>query len=215
MPSATSSADFRVQAEGQTTLPSPPLPFTFAKRDTLFDRRESYWRVEPDQLVVFRPKTGETRIAWAEITGLRLSFAPSQVVPDRYRVIVTTARGKFAIDNTHFVSLGNFEPRSEAYRTMLGALIDRLRVAQPNLRVSIGSRPLAYWGQVIGLTLLFAVLGFTLVFFVPDGGLSWLQLVKIGLILVALPLLYRWARLARPIRTTLDSIPVSAYPHNK
>lgn len=175
----------------------------YAKRANAFVAGEDIWTVTPDALVRTAPGGETSRLVWSTVTEVRVAYAPTRMKFGRY-LISLRARGgeRWTIDNQHFAGIGDFEDRSDRFSPFVLACIERIAALAPQATARIGSSSAAYWSQLIFVSAMFALL--VMVILLLPGSLSWLILVKLGLILAMLPVLIRWIGRARPRRVSLD-----------
>lgn len=175
----------------------------YAKRANAFVAGEDVWTVTPDALVRTAAGGGASRLVWSEVTGVRVAYAPTRMKFGRYLISLSAGGGeRWTIDNQHFAGIGNFEDRSDRFTPFVLACIERIAALAPQATARIGSSTAAYWSQLIFVSAMFVLLA-TVILLMP-GSLSWLILVKLGLIVAMLPVLIRWIGRARPRRVDLD-----------
>lgn len=172
----------------------PPLPsphssapvrnVTHAVRPSVLDAETTWW-LGPDAL---RPGD-RNAIPYADIAELRLSFDPTRFDSRRYRCSIRLRDGRTAtISSSHYVSLAQFEDRSQTYEPLVRALVARAADANPGIRLRAGRRPFVYFLEhafLLGAILL-AIAVFEAVDPTPPSERSWLG---IALIVSFLPLL--------------------------
>ncbi|MBI1407413.1 MAG: hypothetical protein GC145_14975 [Caulobacter sp.] len=177
---------------------------TYAKRETVFERGEHQWRVEPQALVWIQPGGESLTILWRDVTSLRAAFAPTKWKPWRHLIEIRTRQGRrLTIDNSHFRKAGDFEDRSASFRPFALAVIERVGAAAPEARGWVGASPGGYAGQ-----LLFMVLGLgamILVLIALPLPLPGVVLIKLALIAVSLPTAALWAIRARPRQAAITA----------
>lgn len=173
------------------------MTISYCKRENMFEKGESAWRVEDDALVCVKPDGGTLRHVWREVTALRVRFRPTTAKPWLHEFTLETARGSVTVDNGHFAGLGNFEDRSASYTPFVRAAIGRVRTLAPQAQVQIGSPPVRYWTQLgFAAVSLFFVAVLILIFAPALWPLA--VLVKLGVIAYGLLLLPKWIRRNRP-----------------
>lgn len=175
----------------------------YAKRSNAFVAGEDVWTVTPDALVRTAPGGETSRLVWSDVTAVRVAYAPTRMKFGRYLISLGARSGeRWTIDNQHFAGIGNFEDRSDRFTPFVLACIERIAALAPRATARIGSSAAAYWSQLIFVTAVFILL-VTVILLMP-GSLSWLILVKLGLIVAMLPVLFRWIGRARPRRVSLE-----------
>lgn len=182
---------------------------SYSKRESFFEKAEHLWTIDGSGLHITR-QGSTSHIHFASITRLRLSYAPTQLKANRYTCEVFVSNGaRFEIDNMHFYGIGDFEDRSESYCAMVSDLLLHIAQDRPDFMVDIGSG--AYW-LLVGF--LMAAYGAFLWVINVATEASWniSALVKLGIVLVTLPLLVAWLISARPRRARIDAVPPEAVP---
>lgn len=174
-----------------------------ARRENVFEKAERRWFIDADGLRRTIPGQPDPVLAWAEVVELRLTYAPTRFKPWRHKLTLRSRRETWVIDNVHFKGVGDFEDRSATFNPLVLACVERVREAAPGAIGRLGSAPLAYWAQLIFVTAAFALLAMVIVAFpVNFSGLIW---VKLGLIVVSLPVLFGFAIRSWPRRAPLDA----------
>jgi hypothetical protein len=187
----------------------------YRKRQNLFEATETEWRAEDDALIVTDASGKVIRLPWQEVAGIRLAYAPTRAKTWRYVFVLHFRNGrKIDIDNAHFAGIGNFEDRSETYVPFVRAALARIRALAPEARARAGSATMSYV-----LNLGFVVLSFGLLAFVlftlptPLDYLSGSSFIKLGIVIILVPVLFRWVVKARPRGIRLDALPKDALPN--
>ncbi len=190
-----------------------PSPLTYAKRESILEQVSREWRLEPDMLVAALP-TLTQRLPLNQVTAIRLSFAPTEYKPWRYRCVVKLKDGRRTeFDNGHFAGVADFTDQSAAYRAFVLALLEQLRAASPAARLEIGETTSAYMGQIALVTVAAAALLLVLMLTAGAAVVLGPVLWNAAFILISLPLLLAWLRRARPRRINLDDpLPPDALP---
>jgi len=180
----------------------------YSRRESLFEKAERAWTVDASSLHVSRPGRDGVAVRFADITRLRLSYAPTRLKPNRFACTVFARDGRtFSTDNMHFRGLADFEDRSDSYRAMVEALLDGISADRPEFKVDIGAS--GWW---IVLVLLVAAYVAVAVLLMLAGG--WLMAAVIGLpgLAISLPLLLRWLKHTRPRIAPIGALPPDALP---
>jgi hypothetical protein len=191
-------------------------PVVYRRRGGAVSRGEREWRVEDDALVSVGPSGRERRYPWRDIVAVRLCQDPKRAKPFRYVFELRPRHDrKVAIVNAHCIARGQFEERSASYTPFVRAALERVAAANPDARVLIGETPKRYF-----LLLLAALLGLGLLAFLlvavrtPIDALPspFGALVKLSIILLMLPIFWRWVLGAMPRGVAMDAIPPRALP---
>lgn len=182
---------------------------SYSKRESFFEKAEHLWTVDDAGLHITR-QGYTSHVRFSSIARLRLSYAPTQLKANRYTCEVFVSKGfKFEIDNMHFYGIGDFEDRSESYCAMVNDLLAHIAQERQDFMVYIGSG--AYW-LLVGF--LMAAYGAFLwaINLATEASWNLSALVKLGIVVVTLPLLAAWLISARPRRVRIHAIPPEAMP---
>lgn len=185
---------------------------TYSKRKNLFEKGEREWRLEDKALVARDTKGAEQRYPFDQVKSVRLSFTPTNNTPFRHVTIIGMKDGrKVEFDNVHFAGVATFEDRSATYTPFARETVERIAKYSPTAEAHQGAPMGGYIGLIVLMVLVFAVLGLALLI-VPVGDWSGIVWVKIGILLLFLPMLWQWVRKARPRGMKLTDIPADALP---
>jgi hypothetical protein len=187
---------------------------TYRRRSGVVARGEREWRVDDDALVSRSASGREQRIPWRDVIGVRLCSEPHRSKPWRYVFELQQKNGrKVGIDNAHFVKMGSFEERSGDYKAFVRAALERVAVANPKAKALIGETPRRYFFLVLaGLFGLIAVSYALIVVHTPLDQYAFAPLVKFAVIVLMLPIFWRWIFGAMPRGVALSEIPERALP---
>jgi hypothetical protein len=188
-------------------------PVTYRRRRGPVSRSEREWRVEEDALVT-RGAGRERRYRWSEIVSVRLCSSPSRGRPWRYVFELQPKHNrKIVIDNAHYLGARAFEERSESYTPFVRAAIARWATEHPKGRALIGETPKRYFFLLIAALLAFVALAYVLVAVpTPLDTLPYIGLLKFAIILLMLPVFWRWVLKEMPRGVAPDEIPPRALP---
>jgi hypothetical protein len=187
---------------------------TYRRRSGVVARGEREWRVEADALVSRAASGREQRVPWREVIAVRLCSEPHRNKPWRYVFELQQRNGrKIEIDNAHFVSFGSFEERSGEYRSFVRAALARVATENPKAKALLGETPKRYFFLVLsGLVAIIAVAYLLIAVRTPLDNYGFAPLVKFALIVLMLPIFWRWIFGAMPRGVALDAIPDRALP---
>jgi len=187
---------------------------TYRRRSGAVSRGEREWRVEQDALVSRAGSGREQRVPWREVIAVRLCSEPHRRKPWRYVFELQQKNGrKIEIDNAHFVSLGSFEERSREYKSFVRAALARVAEANPKAKALIGETPKRYFFLVLaGLIGLIAASYALIAVRTPLDSYSFAPMVKFGIIVLMLPVFWRWIFGAMPRGVALNEVPERALP---
>ncbi len=189
-------------------------PVIYRRRRNALSRGEREWRVEEDALVSVGGSGAEKRYAWAEMQSVRLCAEPARFRRWRYVFELRPKRGgKLVIDNAHFLGPGRYEDRSESYRAFVRAAVDRLEAVKPQMPALIGETPRRYFFLMLLALLGLGAVAFALIALrTPLDDLPYSGLVKLAIVLLMLPVFWRWVLGAMPRGVPLTEIPERALP---
>ncbi len=177
-------------------------------------RGEREWRVEDDALVSRGVSGHERRYPWRDIVSVRLFHEPSRFRPWRYVFEMQPKhQRKIILDNAHFLARGSYEERSESYTPFVRAALARVAHQKPGLQVLIGETPKRYFFLLLAALLAFCALAYALIAIpTPLDAWEYSSLAKLVVILLMLPILWRWVLGSMPRGVPLDDIPARALP---
>ncbi len=189
-------------------------PVVYRRRRNALSRSEREWRVEEDALVTRGGKGGERRYPWKDFVAIRLCQEPAQHRPWRYIFeLQPKDKRKIVLDNAHFVSRGEYEDRSATYAPFVRAAAAQLAAINPKAQALIGETPKRYFFLLLVVLLGLGGLALALATVrTPLDDLPYAALVKFAIILLMLPIFWRWVLRAMPRGVPLDAIPDRALP---
>jgi hypothetical protein len=191
-------------------------PIVYRRRRNAISRSEREWRIEDDALVS-RGAGRERRYRWSDIVSVRLCASPARARPWRYVFeLQPKHHRKIVIDNAHYAGARTYEERSDSYTPFVRAALARWAAAHPKGRALIGETPKRYFFLLIASLLGLGALAYVLAAVpTPLDGLPYSGLVKLAIILLMLPVFWRWVIGAVPRGVAPDAIPERALPPEK
>jgi hypothetical protein len=192
-------------------------PVVYRRRRNAISRSEREWRVEEDALVTRGGSGNERRYPWKDMVSVRLCFEPTRFKPWRYVFELQPKHARrIEIDNAHCVSAGVFEERSASYTPFVQAALARLAAVKPDMHALIGETPKRYFFLLLAALVVLGGVAFALIAVpTPLDALPFAGLVKLAIILVMLPVFWRWVIGAMPRGVPLDHIPERALPSQR
>lgn len=189
-------------------------PVIYRRRGSAIARSEREWRVEDDALVTRGGSGREKRYRWRDIVSVRLLHDPNRTRPWRYVFELQPKHArKIVIDNAHYAGERTFEERSDSYTPFVRAAVARWAVEHPKGKALIGETPKRYFFLLIGSLIGLGVLSYILVAVpTPLDSLPYAGLIKFGIILLMLPIFWRWVLKIVPRGVAPDAIPERALP---
>jgi hypothetical protein len=191
-------------------------PVVYRRKRNALSRGEREWRVEEDALVSVGSSGAEKRYPWTDIQNVRLCAVPARFRRWRYVFELQPRRGgKLVIDNASYLGPGRYEERSEAYRDFVRAALGRLSAAKPHMHALIGETPRRYFFLLLVALLALCGAAYVLIaVHTPLDDLPYAMLIKLALVLLMLPVFWRWVLGAMPRGVALTDIPERALPPN-
>lgn len=189
-------------------------PVIYRRRRSAMSRGEREWRVEDDALVTRGGSGRERRYRWSDIVSVRLLHDPARARPWRYVFELQPKHArKIVIDNAHYAGDRAFEERSESYSPFVRAAVARWAAEHPKGRALIGETPKRYFFLLIASLFGLGVLAYILVAVpTPLDALPYAVAIKLGVILLMLPVFWRWVLKIIPRGVAPDAIPDRALP---
>jgi hypothetical protein len=189
-------------------------PVIYRRRRSAISRSEREWRIEDEALVTRGGSGAERRQPWKEIVSVRLYYEPDRSRPWRHVLELQPLHGrKIRIDNAHCLGRRLFEDRSQTYTPFVRAALARVAAENPKARALIGETQKRYFLLLLAALVGLGALAFVLIAVrTPLDTLPYAALVKFAIILLMLPVFWRWVIGAMPRGVALDAIPERALP---
>lgn len=189
-------------------------PVIYRKRRSAVSQGEREWRVEDGVLCSVSAAGRERRLAWCDVISVRLRRRPARARPWRYVFELQSKDGrKTEIDNCHLVSMGAYEDRSASFTPFVRAALARIATSSPKARALIGETPRRYLLLLLASLLGFAALAVGLIVVrTPIDSLPYAAAVKLTVMLLMLPIFWRWVLGAMPRGVVLDQVPDRVLP---
>ncbi len=174
----------------------------YGKRENVFEKGERRWVVETEGLRQSWPQGGDLLLRWADVRGIRLTYAPTRFKTWRHKLTLRGPAGAWVIDNVHFAGVGSFEDRSDSFGPFVLACVEQVAARAPGAAARLGSAPLAYWAQLLFVGAALSLLALVVVALpVNISGMIWLKLL---LVAAMLPVFLIFVVRSRPRRIALD-----------
>jgi hypothetical protein len=189
------------------------MPELYTYRLNAFTPETSIW-LGPDRFQVLEKSGASRTYSYDQVSRVRLSYEPSRASAELYfcRIFVKGQASPIAtVSSTFCRGILTFDPQLLAYRAFVEALHAALK-GQGGVAYRAGVSNLAYWGNVIFLSV---VLIFSAVLLIPIAagitltGLIW---VKLAIIAFLAPLAAAWFWSNRPRDYDPAAIPKEVLP---
>ena len=174
-------------------------------RNSLVDREWTF-RLDTDALVI-DGKAKQVRVPYDDIRKVQL-IAYANTGGEQYQCALSTgSHGRIKIRSHSYVSLGNFEDRSETYVPFLRELMKRVAAGSPEAEFVSGNTALLVVWLVV---LLLFILGLATVALAFVDGLAgtWKFALTVAVLLVSGPILWRRLRKGEVRRFDPDNPPL-------
>lgn len=174
----------------------------YRRRASIQEKGEMLWRALPDRLE-YHSEDGALRgvVPYEKVTKVRLAFAPGRLQQGRFLMEVSGARSRITLTNMHFKSFGDFEDRTVSFFPLVRAVVSGVATARPAAEFRAGERPAYYFGLLAFVIVVFALMALVLIALpVVPGNFTLSAIIKLGILIFSLPLLFSWAIKARPRR---------------
>lgn len=179
----------------------------YRQRISAFEKGEVLWQAYPDRLEKHGPDGAlQLTIPYERVRRVRIAWAPSRGQPGRLLMELTGSVSTVTISSMHYAGFANFEDRTETFYPMLWLVALGVRRANPAAEFRAGERAELYWPLLcfaFGALAMLAALLFSLP--IGVGNVTASTVIKIGLILIALPVLFGWAWKSRPRKFNPDT----------
>lgn len=175
-----------------------PAPEAHRVRANLF-ARPTEWRFADGRLhwrAIDAESGGD--VAAADVASIRLTTEPGAWGAPRTHAILRTKDGRrLLISSADQTGLYSREDRSATFRPLVRRLIGAVVAANPAARLRSGVTPFHYWGTIIALALVLAMVAGL---YVASGGAIFTPRLLLGLALIGFgaPSLVRWLRANKP-----------------
>lgn len=189
------------------------MTVVYRKRENLFAKGETEWRVENDALIRTGADGTQTRLAWRDVASLRLRLYPTSAKPWLHEFHLAAPGTRLVIDNCHFAGVGEFEDRSADYAAFVRAALERIRECAPQARVTLGSDAMSFWAMLAFAATSIALLTAVLILIPLPAPLPIVVIAKLAVFTLALLRLPRWVARNWPrkadLQTAAAALPVS------
>ena len=174
----------------------------YRRRASISENGETLWRALPDRLEYYTSDGAlKGTVPYGKVRRVRLAFAPGRLQTTRFLMQLSGGRSQVTLTNMHFEGIGQFEDRSEAFFDLVRAVVQGVQAANPSAEFRAGEKPAYYFLMLAFVLATFGLLALVLIALpLVPGNFTLSAIVKSGLILISLPLLFSWAIHARPRR---------------
>lgn len=196
---------------GTEPAPAPPAAACYATRNDAFSPATT-WAVDGVWLRVQDEQGPPRLIALADVAEVRVEFAPTRAEPNRFRCALrVSGAGRLFFFNRTYAGLGDFRDTSAAYAAFLLILHAALARHAPACRFTAGATPARYTASVVA-TAFAALMVVVAALFLIFNGLAWVILLKLALLAIFLPNVFRWLARNRPRAYAPAAIPPDVLP---
>lgn len=174
----------------------------YRRRASIQEKGETLWRALPDRLEYYSAD-GALRgvVPYQKVRQVRLAFAPGRLQTERFLMQLSGGSSQVTLTNMHFRSFGQFEDRSDSFFDLVRAVVNGVRATNPDAVFRAGEKPAYYFLMLAFVLAVFSLLALILIALpLVPGNFTVSVIVKLGIILISLPLLFSWGIHARPRR---------------
>ncbi len=168
--------------------------------------------IEDDLLIAREDGKPDSKWKLNDIKQVNLRYDPTRFCRNRFKMLLQNSSGKgLTVSNISFKGFADFDDQSDTFRRFVGALHEALLAEGAETRFLGGMSKLSYvlhW-VLTGFAAIAAILA-GLAFFAL--GLSWLILIKVGLIAFYFPTLLAFMRRGKRSSYEADAIPDRLLP---
>lgn len=172
----------------------------YRQRISALEKGDVLWRAYPDRLEKLGPDGSlQQTISYARVRRVRIAWAPSRAQPGRLLMELSGARSRVTLSNMHYMGIARFEDRSESFYPLLWMVALGVRRANPAAIFRAGERAEIYWPLLMfSLAALAMLAGVLFALPVNAGDFGTSAILKIGFVLILVPVLIGWAWKSRP-----------------
>lgn len=174
----------------------------YRRRASISAPGETLWRAYEDRLEQIAPDGQlQMTVPYRNVRRVRIAFAPGRFQQTRFLMELTGERSRLTLTSMHFRGLADFEDRFATFEPLVRQVVSGVSAANPSAEYWAGEIPVLYWLMLVFCVLAFGLLAFVILALpIGPGDVSLSTLVKFGIILFSLPLLFSWAIHSRPLR---------------
>ena len=184
---------------------------SYTQRFHAFAQQRTY-RLTQDAVVWEDEDGGSGRMAYADISAIRLAYRPSRAQPDRFFATITVpSGGKVRISNTSYRGFNDFIMQDAEYSGFLKALHERLAEGGCDVSYRKGSGLIGFAANLI-LTIVITGGLAVLALYMLSGGYYGLAAAKLLIVAWYMPVLFKFMKRSMPQRYEPDAIPDDALP---
>ncbi|MAK59845.1 MAG: hypothetical protein CMK09_02590 [Ponticaulis sp.] len=174
-----------------------------------FEPRKT-WTLGETELIWEDEKGRSRRIPFTQIRSVRLRYEPTRAERRRFAMRID-AIVELVITSIDYRGIYDFEDQAEDYRNFVTAFHERLNAENSAVNYLSGSKPVSYVMNWILTAWILLMLAVAAVFLVSIG-LIWAVVIKLALIIVFLPALFKVLSRNRPSSYDPTDIPERLLP---
>ena len=169
--------------------------WAYSVRNGIFGGDRAY-RLSPDALCWTESGKDDGRLAYADTRAMQLVSYASPIGRALQCKVTSTADDKVLLRSAHYLSLGNFEDRTDSYRPFVHELAKRIDAGNPKAEFIAGSTGLWIMWLAVGLLWVgvIALLAAALFETIFDASLLASFAVALGVCVACVPLIWREVR---------------------
>lgn len=172
---------------------------------------ESRWEITSEG-VCLSQLSGTQTINWGNIREIRLLYAPTRYVANRYTCAINLHSGGTLWFSSHYyVGFTNFRNEGLAYAQFVEKLIKVTAEKCPSCRFTSGAGVLSYLLNLVVMIFTVFVL-FVIAGLLMSLGLTWVVAIKLIVIIFLIPRALRWLKYNRGQSFNSNNIPTGLLP---
>ncbi len=169
------------------------------------------WAIAENGLII-KSETTDRFLSWKEINQIRLRYAPTRYVANRFTCELQTTHGdKIWFSSHYFKGFANFEDQTRCYKEFVMLLIQKLMLNNNSCQFVSGAGNLNYYFNLL-VMIFSAFLLVVILNFIFLLGLPWLAIFKLFLIFYYTPRAIKWLQVSKMKNFNPQEIPVGLLP---
>lgn len=150
--------------------------------------------------------------AYADVKSVRLKYDPTRVQTNRYLMDVEFANApKLRVTNSSYEGFAYFKDQSDSFRGFVESFHQALADNNVNAQYLAGANSFSYIASLLCTFFVLGILVFASIYMLLTG-MFLIVLIKLILIVIYLPAVFRYLKANRPRSYQPNNIPVSLLP---
>lgn len=187
---------------------------SYSQRRHIFEKEAWQWTLDDDRLIERAPSGQSRRLFLKNVVCVRIAFAPTRYKSNRHTFAIVWKNGsRVEMENYTTKSFANFEDQSKIYTPFVKEVIKCIAEYSPDAILHMGVTPFRYALSIAVMVLSMLVLA-SVILLIPITPGIWpvTVIIKLALMVLAIPTIFRWAIRSRPNQTSIQFMPPGALP---